>query len=223
MGVLRSSWGAVAEKFSQDAPVWLPRNRHDDLKHGNAVFMRSFTLPAGRYRLETAAVDRQTGRTTVEFARLNVPAAAPAVALSSLAVVKRTERVARGALSSDDPFRAGDARIVPFVAEAELDPGNAVGLFFVAYVSPGSAPPQVTLEFERDGRVVGRAEPVLPAPDAQGRVPYVVSVPAGRFGPGRYEVRAELRSGLQRSWERCSFRIASPPVAGGDRAVPPPS
>jgi VWFA-related protein len=213
MGVLRTSWGSVAEKFSQDAPVWLPRKRHDDLKHGNAVFMRSFTLPEGHYRLETAAVDRQTGRTTVEYSRLSVPAPSSPVGLSSLAVVKRTEKVAKGALASDDPFRAGDARIVPWITEPELDAGKDLGLFFVAYVPPGSQPPQVTLEFEHDGHVVGRAEPSLPAPDTQGRVPYVVSVPAGRFAPGHYQVRAELRSGLLRVWERCTFRIAAPPAA----------
>ena len=120
----------------------------------------------------------------------------------------------RGALASDDPFRVGDARIVPWVDRAGADPGSdALGLFFVAYVPPGSPAPQVTLEFERDGHVVGRAEPALPAPDAHGRVPYVVSVPAGRFAPGRYEVRAELAAACERAWERCSFRIASPPVA----------
>ena len=213
MGLLRASWGGVAEKFSQDAPVWLPRSRHDELKQGNAVFMRSFTLPEGRYRLETAAMDRQSGRTTVEQSRLTVPAAHASVALSSLAVVKRTERVAAGALASEDPFRVGDARIVPWVGEAELAPGAELGLFFVAYLQPASEAPQVTLEFERDGRVVAQAEPQLPRPDAAGRIPYVVSVPAGRFGPGRYEVRAELRSGQQRAWERCSFRVAGPPLA----------
>jgi len=86
-------------------------------------------------------------------------------------------------------------------------------------VPPGSAAPDVTLEFEREGHVVGRAEPALPAPDAQGRVPYVVSVPAARFEPGTYRVRAELRSGPARAWERCTFRIA--PTAGASTAPRP--
>jgi hypothetical protein len=146
-----------------------------------------------------------------------VPPERPSVALSSLAVVKRTERVAKGALASDDPFRAGDARIVPFVGEPEIGAGQDLRLFFVAYVPPGSAAPEVTLEFERGGRVVGRADPALPAPDAQGRVPYVVSVPGGSFSPGRYEVRAELRSGPGRAWERCTFRLAGPAAAAAPR------
>jgi VWFA-related protein len=74
MGVLRASWGGVAEKFSQDAPLWVPRSRHDELMQGNAVFMRSFTRPGGRYRLETAAWDQQSGRMSVDQSRLNVAA-----------------------------------------------------------------------------------------------------------------------------------------------------
>jgi VWFA-related protein len=215
MGVLRASWGGVAEKFSQDSPVWMPRKRHDDLMQGNAVFMRSFTLPEGRYRLETAALDQQSGRMSVDTSRLSVPRGRSPFGLSSLAVVKRTERVPKGALASDDPFRAGEARIVPWVTEAEVDPAREVGLFFVAYVPAGQAElPQVTLEFLRDAQVVGRAEPELPPPDAEGRIPYVVSLPAGRFTPGRYEVVAELRSGPHHAWERTSFRVAGvTPVA----------
>jgi VWFA-related protein len=209
MGVLRASWGGVAEKFSQDAPLWLPRNRHDALVQGNAVFMRSFTLPEGRYRLETAAWDQQSGQMSVSRDRLAVPANPTSFGLSSLAVVKRAERVPRGALASDDPFRAGDARIVPWVTEAELDAAREIGLFFVAYVPRGAADaPQVTLEFRRDAQVVGRAEPALPPADEEGRIPYVVSLPAGRFTPGHYEVVAELRSGPQRAWERASFRVS---------------
>ena len=136
MGVLRTSWGSVAQKFSQDAPLWLPRQRHDELKQGNAVFMRSFTLPEGRYRMETAAMDRQTGRTSVEQAAARGAPGRAALALSSLALVKRTEQVARGALASDDPFRAGEVRIVPWVTEAEIDPARELRIFFVAYV-PG--------------------------------------------------------------------------------------
>ena len=37
-----------------------------------------------------------------------------------------------------------------------------------------------------------------------------MSVPGGRFAPGRYEVQAELRAGPQRAWERTTFRASSP-------------
>jgi len=212
MGVLRSATGLVAQKFSQDSPLWLPRDRHEALRRGNAVFMRSFTLPGGRYSLETAVMDQQTGRKTVELSRLVVGEVNPPVALSNLAVVKRTEPVPKGALASDDPFRLGEARVVPWVAEAEIGAGEDVRLFLVAYASGAVAdPPALSLEFVRDGRVVGQAAPELPASDAKGRIPYLLTLPAARFPPGRYEIRAELKRGPDRAWEHCSFRVVGPP------------
>jgi VWFA-related protein len=212
MGVLRSAWGPVAQKFSQDSPLWLPRNRHEALRQGNAVFARSFTLAAGRYSLATAAMDQQSGRKTVEQSKLIVPDSRPPVALSSLAVVKRTERVPKGALGSDDPFRMGEVRIVPWVTEAEIGAGQDLSLFFVAYApkETTTGSPAFLLEVMRDGKIVGRAEPVLPGPDAEGRMPYVVKLPTAHFGAGRYEVQAELKSGPDRAFEQCYFRVVGP-------------
>ena len=202
MGVLRTPWGAVAEKFSQDAPVWLPRKRHDDLKQGNAVFMRSFTLPEGRYRLETAAMDRQSGRTSVDQSRLSVPPGRSAFGLSSLAVVKRAERVPKGALASDDPFRAGEARIVPWVTEAEVDPTQGVGLFFVAYVPAGQAESpaghaRVPPRHPGGGpRGAGPAASRRPGPDPLRREPPRRALRARPLrGPGGAPRRAEPRLG----------------------------
>jgi hypothetical protein len=173
--------------------------------------MRSFTLPGGRYSLETAVLDQQTGRKTVDISRLVVAEVNPPLALSSLAVVKRTEQVPKGALASDDPFRVGEARIVPWVAEAEVGAGEDVRLFLVAYAASAGGSPELTLEFVRDGRVVGQSVPELPAPNANGQIPYLLTLPATRFPPGQYEVRAELKQGPDRAWERCSFRVLSPP------------
>lgn len=214
MGVLRdASSSGVTEKFSQDSPLWVPRKRIEKLSHGNAVFMRSFTLPAGRYSLEAAAMDRQTGQTTVEIQRLLVSESTSPPALSDLALVKRTEPVAADALASEDPFRVGKVRIVPWVTEAEVDAGRSLEVFLVAYVSTqiGGAPPELSFEIVHGGTVVGRATPALPRPDSRGRIPYILSIPATGFMPGEYEVRAELKSGQARAWARCSFRVVAAP------------
>jgi VWFA-related protein len=211
MGVLRSSWGAVEQKFGQDMPLSLPRKRIDALRRGNAVFMRSFTLSGGRYSLEAAAIDQQSGRKAVEQSRLIVRPVRSPVSLSSLAVVKRTESLPKGALSSEDPFRVGDMRIVPWVTEPEVDRGQEIRFFFVAYTRPdvgGTA--AIALEFLQGGHVAGRAEQALPPADPEGRIPYVLGIPAARFAPGRYEVRAELRGGAYRVWEHCSLQIVGP-------------
>jgi VWFA-related protein len=217
MGLLRTSWGSVAEKFSQDVPLWVPRRRVESLRKGNAVFLRSFALPAGRYRLETAAMDQSTKQKAIEVATLDVPAEAPKVALSSLALIRRTEPVAEGALGSEDPFRIDGTRIVPWVTEPELAAGETLSLYFVAYVPPGSdGPHDLLLEIVREGQVVTRAAPALPRPDARGRIPYIARMPVSAFRPGRYEIRAVLAASGHEASETCSFRVASDlPTAGG--------
>jgi len=121
--------------------------------------------------------------------------------------------VAKGALESEDPFRVGETRIVPWVIEPEVTPADTIGLYFVAYVPPGTRDPHdFLLEFAKDGQVVNRSALVLPAPDAKGRIPYIARISAARFTPGRYEIRAELKSGGHEAAETCSFRVAAAPT-----------
>src|SRR6185295_6332782 len=115
-----------------------------------------------------------------------------------------------GALESQDPFRVGETRIVPWVTEPEVTPADTLNLYFVAYVPPGSHDVNdLLLEFSRDGQVISRAAPALPAPDEKGRIPYIARISAEKFRPGRYEIRAELKAGGQAVAETCSFRVAT--------------
>jgi VWFA-related protein len=224
MGLVRTSWGAVAEKFSQDVPLFVPRRRVASLRRGNAVFLRSFTLPAGRFRLEAAAMDQQTKQRAVETAALEVPAEPAAVALSSLALIRRTEPVPAGALDSEDPFRVEGTRIVPWVSEPALTAADTLSLFFVAYVDPAAKErASLLLEFVRDGDVVSRVAPVLPAPDEKGRIPYIARLPAAALRPGAYELRAVLVVGERQAEESCRFAVGDAEDASrASRAVGAP-
>jgi hypothetical protein len=201
----------VAQKFSQDYPFSIPRDKLQALRQGNAVFLRSFVLPPGKYSLETAAMDQRSRKTSVESADLDVPEGPRPLGLSSLAVIKRVETVAPGALASDDPFRLGTNRIVPFVGEPEIASGRPLNLFLVAYPhAPDDAKPELTLELRRDGKLVGRSTPELPAPDAEGRIPYIASIAAKGFEPGLYQIRAVLRQGNLTAYQSTSVRMGVP-------------
>lgn len=213
LAVVRDAKGAAREHFSQDSPVEVPERNLDALKHGNAVFSRSFTLPPGRYGLEIVVLDQAAKKSSVRKSVLLVAAPRPELALSSLAIVKRTEPVNEGALESSDPLRNGSNRIVPFVGEPSFTAGETVSLFLVAYAggaAAGGPKPGLVLEFARDGVVVGRSSVELPEPDALGRVPYVASVPTASLAPGRYEVAATVRRGDAAARERAFFTVAAP-------------
>ncbi len=206
MAVLRHPTQGVVQKFSQDSPVDVPSEKKEALTRGNAIFTRSFSLGPGRYTLETVALDENTKKTSVRKAVLVVAKAPPPLGLSSLAIIKRTEPVNPGALETDDALRIGQTRIVPLLGEPTLAIGEGLPLFLVAYPAAGTADkPELTLALLREGTLVARSSPDLPAPDDKGRIAYIATIPSTGLAAGRYEVRAILRQGALVSEETTFF------------------
>jgi hypothetical protein len=58
----------------------------------------------------------------------------------------------------------------------------------------------VEIEFLQNGKSLTKVPLPLPEADPQGRIPYVMTVPAASIPPGLYEVRATARQG-DTSWE----------------------
>ena len=214
LAVVRDARGVVREHFSQDSPLEVPEKSLEALRRGNAVFTRSFTVPPGRYGVELAVRDQSTKRASVRKSVLVVAPPRPGLMLSSLAVVKRTENVPEGTLESSDPLRNGSSRIVPFVVEPTFQPGETISLFLVAYPG-GDGKTVLTLEFSREGAVVGRSSVELPVADPAGRVPYVATVPTQSLAPGRYEVSAVVQRDGESARERAFFTVAGGPPGEG--------
>ncbi len=83
-----------------------------------------------------------------------------------------------------------------------------LSFFARVYPAAGVETPKLTLDFVRDGKIVGRAQPPVPAPDASGRIAYVGGVPSGGFPPGAYEVRLTLAQGAAQVTESTRFELA---------------
>jgi hypothetical protein len=219
MAVLRSPTRGIVEKFVQDSPVEVPDSRYEALKRGNIFFTRSFTLEPGRYRLETVVEDEIAKKRSVRKSAVLVPPDRPPLALSSLALVKKTEAVTAGALETDDPFRFGQIRLVPYVGEPTVTRGESLSLFFTAFAGRDGGPtPELALEFVDEGAVVARSTTALPPPDEKGRIPYIVTIPSEGLPPGRVELRATVRRGPHTSDASTFFTVA--PAGVG---VPPPA
>jgi VWFA-related protein len=192
LAVVRDPTGLVVHKFSEDSPVFLPSGQREALKRGSAVFVRSFAVPPGRYSLETAVVDQLALRYSVRRSTLTIERPPPGLSVSDVALIKRREAIPAGALRSPDPFRQGETRLVPWLSEPRVGPGDSLSVFVVAY-PPKASRTDVLLEFVRDGQLVGQSLSELPPPDEWGRAPYVAAVPTGELHPGRYELRLLLK------------------------------
>ena len=59
----------------------------------------------------------------------------------------------------------------------------------------------------RDGKIVGRAQPAVPAADASGRIAYVGGVPSSGLSPGAYEVRLTLEQEGEKAVSSTRFEL----------------
>ena len=153
-------------------------------------------LPPGKYTLESAVMDRESGKIGTARSDFTIPAKSKGVGLSSLMLVRSFAANAKG-LDPNEPFQFQGASITPTLDGAiHKTPDAALRLFFVVYRDPSiPGKPTIEIEFLRDGKSLMKAPLPLPEADAQGRIPYVMTVQAAAMPPGVYEVRATARQG----------------------------
>jgi VWFA-related protein len=206
LAMVKDTEGRVVERFSDNYPFEGPLDKLEQLKRGNLVFRRLFTLDPGQYTFETVAQDRDSGKTSVVRSTLRVPGPA-ALALSSISLIRRLEE-APADLEADDPFRLDRMRIVPNLdVPISLAANPKLSIYLVAYAKPGTEAPKMMIEFLQGDTVVARARPELEPPDAQGRIPYVGTFDTDTFEPGRYTVRAVVMQGAVVAESEAPFTI----------------
>lgn len=163
---------------------------------GNFVEKMALQLPAGTYTLETAVLDRTTGKMGIERSGFAVQAKSKGVGISSLASVRFYTPNVKG-LDPKEPFQFQGGTITPTLNNSVARTENSnLRLFFVVYRDPAiSAKATVEIEFLQNGKTLTKVPMPLPEADAQGRIPYVMTVAAAAIPPGVYQVRAIARQG----------------------------
>jgi VWFA-related protein len=185
--------GEVVEKFARDRSL---RVTPEQLKMGNFLEKMMVTLPAGKYTVESVVMDRQSGKNGMQRSEFTVAARSSALAISSLTPMRSYTPNAKG-LDPDEPFQFQGGSVTPTMDPAvKRDPNAALRLFFTIYQdSSNSERPSVEIEFVQGGKSLTKVPMQLPAADAQGRIPYLMTVPAASIPVGIYEVHAVARQG----------------------------
>jgi VWFA-related protein len=201
--------GAIVQQYSEDYPFEGPLERAEALKMGNIVFKRRLELSPGQYSLEVAGQDRTAGKIAVHRDTFQVPRADPGPKMSSVTIVRRVDDLPEGT-ESDDPLDLfNKKRIVPNLEAPISRAANPkLWLFFLAYPEDGaSQPPQMTLEFARDGKTIGRSQAALPAPDPDGIIRFIGPIPTDNFSEGTYDLKVALSQGNGRCTEETGFTL----------------
>jgi VWFA-related protein len=209
VSLLKDDKGEVVKKLSYDLPrsgqlALLPQARG-----GNFIYKEQLTVPPGRYTVETAVMDHEAGKVGVKKSAFVVQPKPSGVNISSVSVVRGYAPNAKD-LDAADPFQFQGGRITPTLSGTVYAvKGAMLSVFFVVYPDPAIAEkPQVTLQFLVGGNVVGSGELQLPAADALGRIPYVMSSSAESMPPGEYQIKAIAKQGSTTAEETAFVTVA---------------
>ncbi len=202
--LIKDQSGQVVDKISKDVPFEIPAERFENFQAGNILVSQPFTLPPGRYLAEVAVVDHEASKASTRRISLVMPAA-PAVAVSNIALVRRIDTLKNPA-DPFDPFQFGTSKVTPSL-DSVLPKGADTPLYFVLYPAAGNAEkPKVVIQFLRDGKEIGRQMPEVEdsQKDAKGGVPMMLSA---KLDPGQYEVRVTLVQGKDAAQQSTTFSI----------------
>ena len=209
---LKNPRGEVVQKFTRDLPLQGAADKAEQVKQGNFIFKEQFTVPPGRYLFESAVIDREAGKIGAKKANFVALGRASGVAISGLTLVRSYQPNVKD-LDPTDPFQYQGGRVTPTLNGTIMAvKGAQISVFFVVYVDPAiNEKPQVILEYLKDGAVAGRGAVELPAADAQGRIPYVMSSPAASLPPGEYEIHAVVKQGATSAEDRAFVTVQAAP------------
>ncbi len=162
------------------------------------VFYRETQLPVGSYTVELIAHDELAGKTSVRTNSVDVTSADETKPrLSSVAVLKRAERLTAEEQKHDQPFHFGELLVYPNLGES-ISKSTAKQLAFFVTVWPAkgsNANLRLTFVILQNGKGLAKSSAQLPAPDEQGRIKYASSFALNDFQPGTYQLQVMVSDG----------------------------
>jgi len=208
VALVKDAKGEVIKKFQNDLPITVAEAKFAALQASHFIYTEHFDLPPGRYVLETAVLDGAGSRISARKASIMMPASSDALALSSVSIVRDTKDK-EAATNTDDPMLVGSKLISP-----TLDPvirkadGGAVSFYMVIYPNKKiGTPPQLVMEFSKDGQVLGSASPQLGEPDKDGRIRNVATAPLSALPAGEFMIRFIVKQGSETAEEPVTFSL----------------
>ncbi len=197
LAVVKDAKGEVLKKFGNEIPLKVPAAKMAALGQSHFIYTERVDLPPGRYALETAIMDQQGETISADRRSILIAPAEGKLGLSSVAVI-RTLKEKDASTTAADPWVMGDKVVSPTL-EPEIKKATTSSLPFYLVVYPNLAQkgvaPELTMEFTKDGQILGSGPAQLPAVDKDGRIQYVAQVPVQQLPTGNYSVRFVVKQG----------------------------
>jgi len=202
--LVKDSGGQVVQKITRDRSFKVTEDQH---KMGNFLDKSTFTLAPGKYTLDTAVLDEANQKIGVDHSDFTVPAAS-GVGISSLLAIRSGSPNPKG-MDPSEPFQFQGNSLTPTLDNVvKKAPNSALRLFFTVYPdATNSAKPTVEIEFMLNGQTLQKVPMDLPAPDALGRIPYLMTIPAAAIPDGTYDIRATAKQGTSLAVSKTTIKF----------------
>jgi VWFA-related protein len=216
---VKNKSGEVAERFSDDIPGHGALDLKEQMLLGSATMQRHFALPPGEYTVQTAVVDRNSGKMGGQRGHFEVPSVASGPFLSDVSLVGRIDPFP-DELDPFEPLRYQKGKVVPTLSGQVLPGTKDISFFFL--VQPDSSmsdPAMLELQVLRNGELFGQVPLQLPK-DLGEAFPYLASLKTSSFPAGRYSVMLSLTQSGKIMEREASFSIAGPALANAATGKP---
>lgn len=204
VALVRDQSEQIVQKLSQHYALNGAIQDLETAKKGNVLFYREAQLPPGKYVVQLIAYDAATGGVNVNTNPLEISGSDEnKLRLSSVAVLKRAERLTPEEQRRDQPLRFGELLVYPNLGE-QITTKQLAYFFTVWPVKGVTKPMQMTLEILQNNRQLGTTSGELPPADENGQIKYAGSFAIDKFQAGKYELRITINNEITRS---TSFEI----------------
>ena len=207
VALVRDESDRIIQKLSQHYGLTGNIKDLDAAKKGDVLFYREAQLPPGKYRVQLIAYDAANGGVNVSTTPLEISSSDPnKPRLSSVAVLKKAERLTPDEQRRDQPLHFGELLVYPNLGERIS--AKQLAYFFTAWPPKGMTKPmQMTLEILQNKRQIGKTSGDLPAADERGQIKYAGSFAIDKFQAGEFELRVTVSDGQSSVTRSTTFVI----------------
>lgn len=208
VALLKDARGEVTKKFQNEIPLTVPEDKLPAIKASHFIYTEHFDLAPGNYTLETAVLDGEGKRISARKSVVVMPAPSKQLGISGVCVVRSMKDKDKTTAESDPlviESKVVSPTLAPLISKAST---TNLPFYLVIYTDKSvPAPPQLVMEFSRNGQVLGSGMAPLGPPDKDGRIQYIAMAPVAQLQPGNFTIRFIAKQGPETAVETASFTL----------------
>jgi VWFA-related protein len=215
---IKTKAGTIIEKFSEDVPCRGALEQVEEARSQVVTLQRHFDAPPGEYVLETAILDRASGKAGARQINFEIPNTSDGPSLEDMVLVQRIEpfQVETDPL---EPLWSGSGKVTPNLSGDVRREAKTASVFFVTHTDlHSSEPATLDIQMFKNGEVLDGMSTASKQISGQKSASHLATFALTSLPDGSYEVKAILSQGGKITSTKTSFTLGGIQPAGQEIA-----